>query len=108
MFSVPIHIIAGDVEAPTTPINLVVTDQTTHFNITWSASTDNIGVTGYVLERRKGLAGLWELTLYTGLSRDYDDTPIENDTYYYRTKAFDDSDNFSAYSNIDSEVWTGS
>jgi len=88
--------------------HLVVTDETTHFNITWDASTDNIDVTGYVLERRKGIAGLFELTVYFGLSRDFDDTPTVNDTYYYRVKAFDEAGNFSDYSNIDSAVWSGS
>lgn len=37
-----------DTEAPTAPTNLVVTETTTNSaTLTWTASTDNVGVTGY-------------------------------------------------------------
>ena len=37
-----------DTEAPTTPTNVTISDETsTSFKVSWSASTDNTGVTGY-------------------------------------------------------------
>ena len=39
---------AADTEAPTAPANLVATNiSTTSLTLTWTASTDNVGVTGY-------------------------------------------------------------
>jgi endonuclease I/chitodextrinase len=40
--------ISGDSEAPSTPMNVVANNQTTTtIDLSWSASTDNVGVTGY-------------------------------------------------------------
>jgi len=40
--------ISGDTEAPTTPTNVVASNQTTtSIDISWTASTDNVAVTGY-------------------------------------------------------------
>lgn len=42
----------GDTTAPTAPANLTVTSKTdTGVSLTWSASTDNVGVTGYIVYR---------------------------------------------------------
>ncbi|WP_313640181.1 fibronectin type III domain-containing protein [Paenibacillus sp.] len=42
----------GDTTAPTVPANLTVTSKTdTAVNLSWSASTDNVGVTGYLVYR---------------------------------------------------------
>ena len=39
---------SSDTEAPTTPTNVVASNQTnTSIDISWTASTDNVGVTGY-------------------------------------------------------------
>ena len=39
---------AGDTQAPTTPTNLARTGSTaTSISLSWTASTDNVGVTGY-------------------------------------------------------------
>ncbi len=39
---------SSDTEAPTTPTNVVASNQaTTSMTLTWTASTDNVGVTGY-------------------------------------------------------------
>ena len=39
---------SSDTEAPTTPTNVVASNQTTtSMDLTWTASTDNVGVTGY-------------------------------------------------------------
>lgn len=42
----------GDTTAPTAPANLTVTSKTdTGVSLSWSASTDNVGVTGYIVYR---------------------------------------------------------
>ncbi|MDY8137517.1 GEVED domain-containing protein [Aquimarina sp. 2201CG5-10] len=42
----------GDTQAPSKPTNLVVTSVTnTEVNLSWTASTDNVGVTGYEVYR---------------------------------------------------------
>lgn len=42
----------SDVQAPTVPANLVATNiTTTGFTLSWSASTDNVGVAGYNVKR---------------------------------------------------------
>ena len=46
----------ADVTAPTTPTSLAATTfSATQINLGWSASTDNVGVTGYQIERCQGV-----------------------------------------------------
>lgn len=41
-------IYSGDTEAPTVPMNVMVSNETSNtIDVSWTASTDNIGVTGY-------------------------------------------------------------
>ena len=45
----------ADTQAPTVPTNLGATAvSSTQINLTWTASTDNVGVTGYRVERCAG------------------------------------------------------
>src|SRR4029079_13555048 len=45
----------GDINAPTAPSNLVATVLASgQINLTWTAATDDTGVTGYLLERCAG------------------------------------------------------
>ena len=51
------HYAAGDAQAPTAPSNLAASvTGPTSLNLTWTASTDNVAVTGYRLERCQGPA----------------------------------------------------
>ena len=49
---------AGDTQAPSVPAGLVVSGQTqTALTLSWNASTDNVGVTGYSTYRNGAAAG---------------------------------------------------
>lgn len=65
----------------------------TTVSLSWTASTDNVGVAGYEIFRNGDKIGNASTTSFkdTGL--------IEETSYKYTIKAFDDSDNFSAISN---------
>ena len=91
-----------DTQAPSAPANLVATGSTsTTVSLSWSAATDNVGVTGYDVFKNGTLAGTTTFTSYmaTGL------TP--NTSYTFTVKAKDAADNVSASSNAVS-VTTGS
>src|SRR5439155_3312402 len=46
---------AADTTPPTAPSSLTATAaSTTQINLAWTASTDNVGVTGYLVERCQG------------------------------------------------------
>ncbi|WP_052487778.1 DUF4832 domain-containing protein [Gordoniibacillus kamchatkensis] len=84
----------GDTQAPTVPANVAVT-ATTASSITlgWSASTDNVGVSGYDVYRDGTYVGTTAATTYTdnGLS--------SGTSYSYTVKAKDAAGNVSAASN---------
>ncbi|AXT18520.1 T9SS C-terminal target domain-containing protein [Flavobacteriaceae bacterium AU392] len=84
-----------DIEAPSAPTNLVAnnTAQTTT-DLSWSASTDNVGVTGYdVLQDGTVIATVTGLTYQvTGL--------IESTDYQFSIVAKDAADNVSVASNV--------
>lgn len=83
----------GDTQAPTAPTGLAaasVTDTTA--SLTWTASTDNVGVTGYKIYRGGTEVGTTAGTSYT-------DTGLTaNTTYTYTVKAYDAAANLSAAS----------
>ncbi len=81
---------AGDTIPPTTPSNLTATvASSSRINLSWTASTDNIGIAGYQVWR-----GPAKIATVTGTT--YDDTGLmENTTYTYTVKAFDAADNIS-------------
>jgi chitodextrinase len=50
----------GDTQAPSVPANLTGSGVTSSgVNLSWSASTDNVGVTGYNVLRRQGTSGTY-------------------------------------------------
>jgi chitodextrinase len=83
-----------DTIAPSTPTNLTATAvSTSQINLSWSASTDNVAVTGYRVFRNGTLIDtLGNVTTYqnTGLSA--------GTTYSYRLRALDAAGNVSALS----------
>lgn len=89
--SVSVTVENGDKEAPTTPTNLQA--KATAYNkvaLTWTASTDNIGVTGYVVYRNTvPVATLGNVTSFT-------DTVSANTAYSYKVQALDKVGNKSA------------
>jgi hypothetical protein len=68
--------------------------------LTWTASTDPLGVTGYLVERCQGIgcANFAQIGTATGTS--FTDTGLTaSTTYSYRVRATDAASNLSAYSN---------
>lgn len=98
----------SDQQAPTTPSNLTATPQSTSVALFWSASSDNIGVTGYRVERCQGAScsNFALLSIPSGLS--YTDKGLTASTAYrYRVQATDAAGNVSAYSNIANVTTSG-
>jgi hypothetical protein len=96
------NICAPDNEPPTAPSSLTssnTTDKST--TLTWGASTDNIAVASYYLERCQGNS-CNNFSQIAGLSgTSYTDTSLAaNSTYSYRIRAKDSAGNYSGYSNI--------
>ncbi len=87
------YIGGSDTNAPTAPANLAVTGATTNsIFLNWTASTDNVGVTGYRIYRNGGEVGTSTTTSYT------DGGLAAKTTNSYSVKAFDAAGNLSAAS----------
>ena len=84
-----------DTTAPTTPTNLAATAvNPTRVDLSWTASTDNIGVTGYDVFRN----GIFLVAV--GATTTYQDTSVLPATAYsYEVRAFDAAANRSGFSN---------
>ncbi len=84
---------AADVTAPTTPTNLTATaTSSSQINLSWTASTDAVGVTGYKIYR----GGTYLATSTTTL---YNNTGLTASTAYtYTVAAYDAAGNNSAQS----------
>ncbi|MCL6519926.1 MAG: N-acetylmuramoyl-L-alanine amidase [Armatimonadetes bacterium] len=82
-----------DTQAPSVPANLVAEAvSTSQIELTWSASTDNVGVTGYKVFRNGS-----QIATTTQIS--YTDTGLAgNTTYTYTVSAYDAIGNESAQS----------
>src|SRR5207302_1003631 len=89
-----------DTSAPTAPASLtaaVVSD--TQINLAWMASTDNVGVTGYMVERCTGVSCSNFAQIATPAGTTFSDTGLTASTSYsYRVRATDAANNLSAYS----------
>jgi chitodextrinase len=84
----------GDTQPPSVPTNLQTTSVTaTTVNLSWTASTDNVGVTGYSVYRNGVAIGT------TNSTPSYTDTTVSpSTTYSYTVAAFDAAGNQSAQS----------
>ena len=89
-----------DTIAPTAPGTLTVTAfSTTQINLTWTASTDNVGVTGYKVERCSGAgcSNFAQIAAVTTIT--FSDMGLTPSTSYsYRVRATDAAGNLSVYS----------
>jgi hypothetical protein len=92
----------GDTTPPTTPgtptVSVISSSQ---LNLSWTASTDNVGVTGYRVERCQGAgcSSFAEIAQPTGTT--HNDTGLGASTLYrYRVRATDAAANLSSYSGI--------
>ena len=95
---------SGDTTPPTTPASLVATAVGEgQINLAWSASTDNVGVTGYRLERCAGVGCTTNFAqISTPSASPYSDTSslLPSTTYGYRVRATDGAGNLSGFSLI--------
>ncbi|CAK4870504.1 unnamed protein product [Aphanomyces euteiches] len=94
--SVTTNALPADTQAPTAPTNLASPSKTsTTVNLTWTASTDNVGVTGYDIYRGATLAG----SVSGGATTSYTATGLTASTAYsFTVKAKDAANNISAAS----------
>jgi len=90
-----------DTTPPTAPTNLTATAASaSQINLAWTASTDNVGVTGYMVERCQGAACSNFAQIATPTTTTFSDTALTASTSYsYRVRATDAAGNLSAYSN---------
>jgi hypothetical protein len=73
----------------------------TQINLSWAASNDNVGVTGYLVERCQGVGCSNFAQIGTSATTSYSDTGLTPSTVYnYRVRATDAASNLSAYSNV--------
>jgi glucose/arabinose dehydrogenase/chitodextrinase len=96
-----------DTTPPTVPVLTVGAVGASQVNLSWAASTDNVGVTGYELERCQGV-GCASFVLIGALSSaSFGDAGLAAGTSYsYRVRATDAAGNLSAYSNVVSATTT--
>ncbi len=92
-----------DTQPPTAPTNLSASAvSATQINLSWTASTDNVGVTGYKVEQCQGSAcsNFAQVGTTSGSTTTYSATGLTAATSYsYRVRATDAAGNLSNYSN---------
>lgn len=72
----------------------------------WTSSTDSVGVTGYLVERRQGSSGSFT-QIGTTSGETYNSTGLSSRTSYgYRVRATDVAGNLSGCSNVASATTT--
>ena len=90
----------SDTTKPSTPTNIVATPGTGQASLSWTASTDNVGVTGYNVYRSTSAAGPFTAPLSTHpAGPSFTDVgPLTNGTtYYYKVTAVDAQGNESLF-----------
>src|SRR5438094_1925492 len=92
--------VTADTTPPTAPSNLTTTVSGSQINLSWTASTDNVGVTGYRVERCQGAGCTTFAQIATPTATTYSDTGLVVGSYSYRVRATDAAGNLSPYSNV--------
>ncbi|MEV4289325.1 LamG-like jellyroll fold domain-containing protein [Nonomuraea bangladeshensis] len=90
-----------DTQAPTAPGSLAATGGSGSAQLTWTASTDNVGVTGYRIHRSTtpGFTPSAANQVGSVTATTFTDGGLAAGTYYYRVLATDAAGNLSASSN---------
>ncbi|KQO97535.1 LamG-like jellyroll fold domain-containing protein [Leifsonia sp. Leaf264] len=88
----------ADNTAPSVPANVSAAASGSTANVSWNASTDNLGVTGYQLYRgtTAGFTADAASKIADVDGTSYADATLPPDTYYYRVAAVDGAGNVSA------------
>jgi hypothetical protein len=95
-----ITVLPADTAPPTAPSGLLATAaSSTQINLSWTASADNVGVTGYQVERCEGAGCSTFTQIATTTTTTYNNTGLLASTSYsYRVRATDAANNLSLYS----------
>lgn len=91
---------SSDKEAPTVPTNLSseYNSDDSSIHLSWDASTDNTAVAGYEIQRQEKGQSTWE-AVGNVASEEFTDFEFAPDkTYVYQVRAYDEAQNFSAWS----------
>ena len=90
----------GDTQAPTVPTGLSAQAiSSSQINLSWTASTDNVGVTGYRIYRCLGSNCTPSTQIATSTTNSYSNTGLSASTAYtYRVSAYDAAGNVSSQS----------
>ena len=90
----------GDTQAPTIPAGLSAQAiSSSQINLSWTASTDNVGVTGYRIYRCLGSNCTPTTQIATSATNSYSNTGLSASTAYtYRVSAYDAAGNVSSQS----------
>ncbi len=92
----------ADTQPPTAPSGLRATAaSSSQINLNWTPSTDNVGVSGYFVERCQGAACTNFVQIGTAAATTYNDGAglLSNTPYSYQVRATDAAGNLSPYSN---------
>jgi chitodextrinase len=90
-----------DTSSPSAPLSLVATVSGSTINLTWNASTDNVGVNGYQIQRCQGTGCTAFAQIATTSGTTFSDTGLAaGTTYSYRVDSTDAAGNVSGYSNV--------
>src|SRR5262249_3736060 len=91
-----------DTQPPTQPGTLTATPASgSEVDLAWGASTDNVGVTGYLIERCQGAGctNFTQIAAPAGTGTTYKDTSVSaSTTYSYGARAPDAAGTLSTYS----------
>jgi chitodextrinase len=92
----------GDTTPPSSPTGLTATvASSTQIGLSWTASTDNVGVAGYRIQRCQGASCSSFAQIGTSTTTTYTDAGLTPSTgYSYRVQATDAAGNLSGFSNI--------
>ncbi len=94
--SIPCSGAGADTTPPAAPTNLTATAvSSTHVDLQWTSSTDNVGATSYKIYRDG------QLLTITGMATSYaDNTVVSSGSYQYQVRALDAAGNSSPLSNL--------
>jgi PKD repeat protein len=92
----------ADITPPSAPSGVTATASgSSSINLSWTASTDNVGVTGYRVERCTGANCATFAQIATPAGTTFSNTGLAGSTSYsYRVRAVDAAGNLSAYSGV--------
>jgi fibronectin type 3 domain-containing protein len=100
--SAPFNVQTSDITPPTTPGNVTVTAVAcTRATMTWSPSTDNTGITEYLLFMGMSQGSLMQVAIAGGTATSYSNSTLSPaTTYYFAVQAEDKNHNISYMSAI--------